>query len=125
MADLVNSNQFSPYLTQTWNSNLLEIQFHYLNSFFYHISGFLSIVFNSLWIMPVWVLWTRVYLHDPDFFLQSIKDLVVPRCKFIVNPGEILVANIEATYYELLDRPSQKCNNDKGYSFTICVEVEL
>ena len=66
-----------------------------------------------------------IFLHDPDFFLGSRKDRVIPKCRFQLKPGEIIDVNIEAKYYELLDRPTQRCNNDEGYSFTKCVEVRL
>ena len=64
-----------------------------------------------------------VFLHDPDFFLQSWKDLVIPKCRFQINRGETMVVNIEAKYYELLDRPDSKCNNAEEYSFTTCIQV--
>ena len=40
-----------------------------------------------------------------------------------IKAGKLTDVNIEAKYYELLDRPNQRCNSVEGYSFTKCVEV--
>ena len=49
--------------------------------------------------------------------------LVIPRVRTYLEPGLEYWLHIAAVYYELLDRPGQRCESDQQYSFTHCVEV--
>ena len=51
--------------------------------------------------------------------------LVFPRVRFYLEPGQEYWLHVAAVYYDLLDRPGQRCHRDTQYSFTICIEVRF
>ena len=51
--------------------------------------------------------------------------LVFPRVRFYLEPGQEYWLHVAAVYYDLLDRPGQRCHRDTKYSFTICIEVRF
>ena len=65
-----------------------------------------------------------VDIYDPKFFLPSDKVLTIPGLRSYLKPGLEYWANTVAVLYSLLDRPGHRCQGDRQYSFTQCIEVE-
>ena len=65
-------------------------------------------------------------IHDPKFYMFSDKDLTIPKVRrtLDVGAGHEYWFNVAAEYLHLLDRPGQRCEDNRDYSFTECVEVK-
>ena len=66
-----------------------------------------------------------IEIFDPDFYFDTEKFMTIPKYRLMVKPKTVVQIDLKAEYYEMLDRPSKRCNDSAEYSFTKCVQVYI
>ena len=63
-----------------------------------------------------------IWIHDKDFFIPTINKDVIPHYLLRIEQQEYIWLLIRPIIYNMMDKPDQRCEPSRSYSFTGCVK---
>ena len=75
----------------------------------------LNLYLNSSLTFSIWI-------HDKDFFIPTINKDVIPHYLLRIKQPEYIWLLIRPIIYNMMDKPDQRCEPSRSYSFTGCLK---